>query len=387
MLIFTFEIAKSKLKMYIFFRGIMILITTITVSIGFAGYAFVQQSKFGNLPKGERLERIKKSPNYKDGEFKNIENTPPLTEGHGFVSILYDWLLVKRKRQSPEDSIPSMKTGIYELSSDEDVLIWFGHSSYYLQIDGKKILVDPVFSGSSSPIPNTVMAYKGTDRYTVEDFPEVDYLFISHDHWDHTDFQTLKKLKTKVGKVICGLGVGQHFETWGYAIEDIYEKDWGDQFFLDDGFKIDVVTARHFSGRGLSRNKSLWVAFVLKTPNYQLFIGGDSGYGKHFKEIGNEFGSFDLVVLENGQYDKQWKYIHMMPAEVLKAGKDLNAKRIFPVHSSKFTLANHAWDDPLKKITELHQVDDPPLLTPIIGEKVNLKDPFQTFSKWWEGIN
>ena len=149
---------------------------------------------------------------------------------------------------------------------------------------------------------------------------------------------------------------------------------------------VNTVPARHFSGRGLVRNKSLWVSFVLKTPTLKIFIGGDSGYDTHFAEIGKSFGPFDLAILENGQYNKNWKYIHMQPAEVLQAAKDLRAKRLFPVHNSKFALAIHPWDEPLKKITELNKDMNLIVSTPMIGEEVNLKDPTQQFSKWWEGV-
>jgi L-ascorbate metabolism protein UlaG (beta-lactamase superfamily) len=242
-------------------------------------------------------------------------------------------------------------------------------------------------SGGASPLSFTTRAFKGTDAYTVDDIPEIDYLFISHDHWDHTDHATLVKLKPKIKQVICGLGTGEHLEHWGYDVNKIVEMDWNEETTLDSGFVAHTVPARHFSGRAFQRNKSLWVSYVLHTPSLKIFIGGDSGYDTHFLEIGNNFGPFDLVILENGQYDKSWKYIHMMPEEVLQAAKDLRAKSLFPVHSAKFALANHAWDEPLKRITLLNSGLNMPLVTPLIGEPVNLADSTQRFSSWWEGIN
>src|SRR5690606_14850131 len=144
--------------------------------------------------------------------------------------------------------------------------------------------------------------------------------------------------------------------------------------------------ARHFSGRGLSRNQTLWVSYVLQTPSLNIYLGGDSGYDGHYNEIGSKFGPFDLAVLENGQYNKAWPYIHEMPEEVLKAAKDLQAKRILPVHSSKFALSNHPWFEPLTKLTELNAVAKVNLITPMIGEVVHLSDPDQQFGRWWEGI-
>ena len=273
------------------------------------------------------------------------------------------------------------------LQPEEDVLIWFGHSSYFMQIDGKKILVDPVFSGSASPFSFMVKAFEGTDIYSAEDFPEIDYLFITHDHWDHLDYKTIIQLKSKINKIITGLGVGSHCERWGFEQNKIIERDWNQEIKFADGLTVHTNTSRHFAGRGLQRNNTLWSSFVLITPSYKIFIGGDSGYDSYFAEIGNKFGGFDLAILENGQYNESWKYIHMMPHEVLKAAKELNAKRLFPVHSGKFALANHTWKEPLRKITELNKNVRIPLVTPMIGEKVLLNLHEQKFSKWWENVH
>ena len=247
----------------------------------------------------------------------------------------------------------------------------------------KKILVDPVLSNNASPLSFTTKAFEGTNVYTTDDFPEIDYLFISHDHWDHLDYKTIMKLKSKIKTVITGIGTGAHFEHWGFDSELIIEKDWNETITLEDGFEVTIVPARHFSGRSFVRNKALWVSFVVQTPTAKLFIGGDSGYDSHFAEIGNQFGPFDLAFLENGQYDKSWKYIHMTPNEVLQAAMDLKARALFPVHSSKFTLANHNWNEPLSRISELAETSEIKLITPLIGEKTNLNSE-KVFPKWWE---
>ncbi|HET7819266.1 MAG TPA: MBL fold metallo-hydrolase [Bacteroidia bacterium] len=167
----------------------------------------------------------------------------------------------------------------------------------------------------------------------------------------------------------------------------IIEKDWNEQIKLDENFIVYTVPGRHFSGRKFKRNQTLWMSYVLKCSSMQIFIGGDSGYDKHFSEIGKTYGDFDLVILENGQYDKSWKYIHLMPDEILKAAKELNAKQLLPVHNSKFAIANHSWDDPLSKITELNKKVNIRLITPKIGELVDLSDSTQKFSEWWKNIN
>ncbi|MFZ1320832.1 MAG: MBL fold metallo-hydrolase [Ignavibacteria bacterium] len=360
----------------------LIVISVIIISV----IAFLNTPKFGKHPSKERLKRIQSSPNYRSGTFHNKSHTPALSEGTSYYKVFKEFFLDKKERVSPKDPIPSMKTNLMDLDINEDALIWFGHSSYYMQVDKKRILVDPVFSGSASPLSFLVKAFKGTDRYTTDNIPVIDYLFITHDHWDHLDYETVTILKPKIKKVICGLGTGEHLEYWGYDKNIIIEKDWDEEIILGDEFIVHTTPARHFSGRGFKRNKVLWLSFVLQTPSMKIFIGGDSGYDTHFRDIGNVFGEFDLAILELGQYDKKWRHIHLLPEEFLTAASELKAKRIMPVHSSKFKLANHQWDEPLKLISEYNFENNFKIITPKIGEKVNLKDIDQKFSSWWEEI-
>jgi L-ascorbate metabolism protein UlaG (beta-lactamase superfamily) len=349
----------------------IIILALVLIIIAFI-YFFTHQPSFGQAPSGQRLELIKRSPNYRDGQFQNLSPTPALTEGVSYFGVLKEFFFTKKYRVKPTGPLPSKKTDLLSLSPEENVLVWFGHSSYYLQVDGKKILVDPVFSGNASPVSFTTRSFPGTDIYTTDDMPEIDYLFISHDHWDHADHQTLVKMRRKVKTVITGLGVGAHLERWGYNPDCIREKDWNEEVSLGDGFTVHTAPARHFSGRSFKRNGSLWLSFVLLTPGFRLYLGGDSGYDTHFKTIGERFGPFDLAILEDGQYDKSWKYIHMMPEEVVQAAEDLRARKLMPVHWSKFALANHAWDDPIIRITKEAERKHMTLLTPMIGEKSEL---------------
>ncbi len=348
----------------------------------------MRQPQFGKSPQGERLERIKASPNFKEGSFKNINFTPFLSDGYSMTKITLEFVFKTFPRTVPKSQIPSVKTDLKNLSLDQDVLIWFGHSSYYFQLNGKRFLVDPVFSGSASPISFTTKSFAGTDFYQAEDFPEIDYLLISHDHYDHLDYKTIKELKPKIKQVICGLGVGSHFEYWGFEPGIIHEKDWNEQLDLGSNLTLHTATARHFSGRSFTRNNTLWMSYLLEAGDFKVYIGGDSGYDTHFAAIGEKFDGVDLAILDNGQYNLAWKEIHMLPEEVLKASRDLGAKRLFPVHSSKFVLANHAWDEPLNKVSEYNEANFVcPLVTPRIGEIVYLKDSTQKFSSWWREIS
>lgn len=360
----------------------MVGLLIIMITVGAGTLLFLNTERFGKHPSGERLSKVKQSPNYKNGNFQNLNNTPMLAEGVGYGKVMYEFLFLSKPKE-PSKNIPSVKTNLKALNLNENVLIWMGHSSYFMQLDGKKILVDPVLSGNASPLSFTTKAYSGTDIYTTDDIPEIDYLFISHDHWDHMDHNTLKKLKPKIKHVITGLGNGAHLEHWGFNPEVILEGDWYDSIFNSDGFEIHITPARHFSGRGFKRDQTLWASFVLKSPTTAIYIGGDSGYDTHFKTIGEKFGPFDLAILENGQYDEKWKYIHMLPGEQLKAASDLNAKTVLPVHSGKFTLANHDWDEPFIKITNEAIQSPIKVTTPMIGEQVNLNDNMQRFNHWW----
>ncbi len=355
---------------------ILTIISSVTIIL-LMGLYFINHPQFGKAPAGMRLEKIKKSPQFKDGKFQNSSFTPTLTEGYSMQGIIYKQLFGKHPNRTPEVAIPSVKTNLKQLDPRQNVLVWFGHSSYFLQIDGKKFLIDPVFSGNASPIPGSIKAFKGSNDYQVADLPEIDYLLISHDHYDHLDYKTI---------MICGLGVGAHFEHWGYDMAKIIEKDWHETEVLTTAIKLHTTPARHFSGRGLVRNNTLWLSFVLETANHKIFLGGDSGYDTHFAEIGKKHGPFDLAILENGQYNAAWEAIHTLPNQLLKVATDLNVKRIIPVHSGKFRLAMHPWDEPLSKVSEQHKSGNYnfALATPKIGEVVALENPNQVFSEWWK---
>lgn len=348
-----------------------------------AAVVFMQQPLFGRHPSGARLEKIKQSPHFRDGQFQNESFTPDLAEGNSYLKVFAKFFFGKSKYNIPGALIPSEKTDLLHLKPEENVLVWFGHSSYFMQIDGKTMLVDPVFSGSASPIHFTTPSFKGTDVYAVEDFPAIDFLFISHDHWDHLDYQTILKLKSKVKTVITGLGTGEHLEYWGYNPANIIEKDWNEGADLGNGFKVNITPGRHFSGRGLRRNRALWVSFVLQTPTMKIFIGGDSGYDNHFKKIGAAFGPFDLALLECGQYNEAWKYIHMMPEETVTAARELGARKLMPVHWAKFALSIHDWNEPILRASVEAEKQHMPLVTPLIGQKVDLKGN-QVFTHWWK---
>ena len=340
---------------------VSILIGVVAILV-LSSFTFLRSKPFGSLPKGERLERVLKSPNYRDGQFQNEEPTFMMLDSAGRKQSkwksMWKFLFGKRpERLVPEEGeVKVHKTDLKHLDPAQDLYIWFGHSSYLLQLSGRTFLVDPVFY-KGSPVSFVNRAFKGTDVWHPEDMPDrIDYLIISHDHWDHLDYQAVTEMRDRIGRVICPLGVGAHFERWGFSPDQLIELDWNETASLDFGSLptssfLPVVTClptRHFSGRGLKSNQSLWASFMLETPSGTVFVGGDGGYDGRFRRYHEHFPEIDLAILENGQYDERWAQIHTLPAQLATEMQELSARQYITVHHSKFCLANHPWDEPLR---------------------------------------
>ncbi len=345
----------------------------------------MQTAPFGKLPSGKRLDRIKQSPNYRDGSFQNIYKTEMMAEGVSYPKMMLEFF-GKGVDREPTTILPSIKIDLKAIKETEPIIIWFGHSSYLIKTDGKNILVDPVFSERASPFQFMGSKnYAIKSPYTIADFPDIDMVVISHDHYDHLDYNSILKLKSKTKLFCVGLGVGSHLENWGVDSTKIREFDWWESEEVFPGFELISTPARHFSGRGFTRNQTLWSSYVLKTPSKKIFIGGDSGFDASFKTIGDKYGPFDLSILECGQYDKQWPFIHMMPEETAQAAVDLNGNVLLPVHWAKFTLGLHPWKEPAERVTTAAEKLNLMVTTPLIGEVVELNKPFPT-NMWWADV-
>ena len=292
---------------------------------------------------------IENSPHYYDGMFQNQEPTPQFTGDVSPSKTFWKFLTTQNTLRVPSEPIPAIKTDLKTLPTDKDWLIWFGHSSYLFCLGGKRFLVDPVLKPE---YPSSLMlkAFAGTDIYRPEDLPEIDVLVITHEHWDHMDYATIRDIRLKVREVICPLGIADYLRYWHYSDEQIHEMDWFDKeqlFLCPDSFSITCLPARHFSNRLLHRrNQTLWASFLIDDGIRKVYIGGDTGYGKHFAEIHKRFGDVDLAFLENGQYNDHWRYIHTMPEDLEKVILDLQPKQVFTVHHDKFALARHPWQEP-----------------------------------------
>ena len=365
---------KLKKALYIIFSIIILLLITVAV--------FMQQARFGKLPEGADLTRIKQSPQYQDGIFQNQSPTPTMAGDKSKLRMLYEFFFQKVQDLRPAVKLPVVKQDLKALNPVTDLLIWLGHSSLYLHLDGKRILVDPVLV-AASPVSFVNKSFKGVDVYTPADLPPIDYVLLTHDHWDHMDYETLLHLKDQVSKIVCPLGVGAHLIYWGFDPQKIIEQDWFDEVQLDAQIKLHTLPARHFSGRGLKPNKSLWASYMLQSSFGNIYLSGDTGYDKHFEAIKKRFDKIDLAIMENGQYNADWRYIHMMPEDLLQAVKDLEPMHFITVHNAKYALGKHAWYEPLDNIYAASAKEALPLITPMIGETLLLDQLPTTAKRWW----
>lgn len=349
---------------------------------------------FGKAAAGQRLERMRRSPNYKGDRFENLIPTEVMVKGTSFFKLFREF------RNRPADTVPpgrlpSIKTDLRMLPDQGAWVVWFGHSSYLLKVEGVTILVDPVFSGNAAPVSWFAKAFAGTEVYGAGQMPQIDILLLTHDHYDHLDYKTVKGLAAKAGQVCTSLGVGAHLESWGVAADKIVELDWWERWDFaggvdavgsrEGGLTLMAAPARHFSGRGFKRGGTLWSSFVLKGRGHSLYLGGDSGYAQHFREIGERCGPFELAVLECGQYGKNWPSIHMTPEQTVQAALDLRAAALMPVHWGKFTLALHPWNEPVRRLVAAEDGKGLQLTTPLIGQVVKVGGPYPA-EPWWESV-
>lgn len=357
------------------------------VALAAAGVvAWLQHPLFGELPSGERLARIERSPNHADGEFRNQIETPMLTTHESRLSIMLGNTFGKKGTKRPPGAMPVVETDLEALDPALDLVVWLGHSSYFVQLGGQRILIDPVFSTNAAPVPGANVAFEGTSIYAAQDMPGIDVLLITHDHYDHLDHPSIRALKPKVRRAVVGLGVGAHLEAWGYDTSVVHEADWYEVIEPAPGLQIHVIPARHYSGRTFTRNRSLWVGFALVTAQRRLFFSGDSGYAPHFVELGRRLGPFDWVALDAGQYDPRWTNVHMTPEQAAQAAEDLGAKALTLAHAGRFSIAPHDWDEPFRRITQASQGRAYALWTPEIGRPIHLDGRAQAFTPWWETV-
>jgi L-ascorbate metabolism protein UlaG (beta-lactamase superfamily) len=365
---------------------VIIIVSTI-VSLGIIGVLFVTISpQFGASSSKEKIESYKKEGNFKDGKFVNQSVTNMDMSVSQMFGTLIDFIKGVPNRE-PNFEIPIHKVDSLTIAKNRDStkLIWFGHSTFLLQMEVQNILIDPMFGDVPAPHP-----WLGNKRYSkelpieIEKLTQIDAVLISHDHYDHLDYGSIQKLKDKTNKFYVPLGVAAHLISWGVDSKKIQELNWWDET-QQNGIQLVFTPARHFSGRGFTdRWRTLWGSWVIKGKKENIFFSGDSGYDSHFKEIGEKYGPFDFAMIECGQYNEKWEAIHMMPEQSAQAGKDLQANVMMPIHWGAFSLALHTWTDPVERVTKAAAALNMPLITPKIGEIFSLEDKAKYHHKWWE---
>jgi L-ascorbate metabolism protein UlaG (beta-lactamase superfamily) len=342
----------------------------------------------GTSPSPEKVKTFYKSKQYNKKREKFENRRPELTEKErekmNLFSLTWKWLMGVGKG-TPDEKLPEEKIDLNTFlgNTDRVKFIWLGHSSLLINLEGKIILVDPMFSKYASPISFIGRRFQDP-IIKLEDLPKIDLILISHDHYDHLDMDTVKFFKEKDITFVMPLGVGSHLEGWGIDKNKIIERDWWGAFSFK-GIEFIAAPSQHFSGRGLSdENKSLWASWVIKTKKHNIYFSGDSGYDIHFKTIGDKYGPFDIAFMENGQYNEKWKAVHMLPEDVAVAYKELKAKKVFPIHWGMFELGFHSWYEPPARLYKaLDGKED--FIAPKIGVLYDLKQPPKV-KRWWESF-
>ncbi|MFT6879814.1 MAG: L-ascorbate metabolism protein UlaG (beta-lactamase superfamily) [Psychromonas sp.] len=372
---------KKSLK--IIFVFILGLITVVVLGT----FLFIKfDPVFGGKPNKEQLQTYSKSKNFKDGVFMNATATNMEMSTWEALKMLPKFF--DRSSREPKVNIPVEKLdslGIQRRLGTGTYLTWFGHSTFLLEIDSIKILIDPMFGRTPSPIKML-----GSPRYSselpiqIERLPKIDLVIFSHDHYDHLDYPSILLLKEKVDQYYVPLGLGNHLIKWGVSPSIIKEFDWWEERNFK-GLSLACTPARHFSGRGVGdRFKTLWASWVIKGATDNIFFSGDSGYGPHFKEIGDKYGPFNFSMIECGQYDERWDNIHMTPEETVTATKDVQAYQMMPIHWGAFTLAFHPWTESVERATTEAQKQDVKVVLPKIGQTFKISDEPLPNERWWE---
>ena len=264
-------------------------------------------------------------------------------------------------------------------------MVWFGHSGFYLKLAGLAIAVDPALH-ACFPLGSFFKPFAGADLYQPRDIPALDLLILTHDHYDHLDMLTMRDLKNRTAHVVCPLGVGAHLEYWGWEAERITEMDWGEKIALPHKGTLTCVPSQHFSGRTLERNTTLWAGFVMDLDGVTLYLSGDGGYGRHFRQIATDFRRIDFAIVEDGQYNTDWAGIHLMPPAWKAAVAELHPRFVMPCHNAKFDLSRHTWKAPLEAALANAKALGVALSTPLIGQVVAIDNPARDTGPWWQNL-
>lgn len=336
----------------------------------------------GKVTAGER-EKYSRSPNWDGRRFTNLEETTMDVSLSKIPGLLHKQMTGASGRM-PERPIPveSFDRQAFREDSPVPKAIWYGHSVLLLRIGGMNILIDPMFGPNASPIaPFPTRRFSEHTLDIIDQLPDIDLMLLSHDHYDHLDYESLRRLRPKIREFFTALGAARHLRAWGISDTRIREFDWWDQADLGP-LRITFTPSRHFSGRGISdRARSLWGGWALHVPGHSVYFSGDGGYGNHFREVGNRLGPFDFAFMECGQYYHLWHAIHMYPEESIQAALDAGVRTAMPVHWGAFSLAFHPWDEPVERFSAA-ATDHLSFILPRPGDIFTLDENYGNRA-WW----
>ena len=356
----------------------LILVTLISTIVIIATIALNYADDFGGNPTSHD------SPNFNDGIFQNYEQTDLQSDEVSSWDLFTDYL-VSDDCRTPNENLPSEEFDVIDLEAGEISVSWFGHSTILMRSNNLTLITDPVFSNSGAgPLSIGPSPFPYEHSYEIDDLPPIDYVFISHDHYDHLDMSTIKSLKDS--RFYVPLGIKNHLLEWGVEDENIEEFDWYDEFTISDNLNVAFTPSRHFSGRGIGdSHATLWGSWVFKLHDKSIYFSGDTGYMDEFKNISQKYGPFDIAFLDSGQYNLAWKQVHMLPEEVIQAGLDLNASLILPIHISKYELALHHWFEPMELVSKLGDERNLSVATPILGSSFIIGEEIPN-DPWWREV-
>ena len=364
----------------------LLILAVIVAIAGYLVLTFVPE--FGAGGSGEPTPAMSSSKQFDSttSTFKNPIATPPRGEGDIMANI--NGQFFGEEVREPTGKIPVQAIAPDSLSKDPGLrAYWLGHAGVLVEIDGMRVMVDPVFSERVSPFD-----FMGPKRFhespiALSDMPAIDAVMISHDHYDHLDMKTAVHLSRQGTRYFVPPGIGNHLKRWNVPHAQITELDWNQSETLG-ALTLTNTPAQHYSGRGLSDwHKTLWASWTITGPKHRVYYSGDTGYSPHFKAIGKQYGPFDLTIIKIGAYGPGtfWNHIHMTVRDAMRAHNDVRGKQMLPVHWATFNLGFHEWEEPIEQALALQQSMKIDLLTPRPGEKVEIGKQFES-TQWWRNL-